>query len=68
LDADVFRLTNASWQIQPIEQGAGDLDRGTGSVEFSRSKAPLDAGDHSLCPTLIALVAVIPLGTAFRSI
>jgi len=27
-------LTNASWQIQPIEPGVGGLGRGTGSVEF----------------------------------
>jgi hypothetical protein len=39
-DADVFRLTNASLQIQPIEPGAGDPGRGTGSVEF-----PSKAGD-----------------------
>jgi hypothetical protein len=40
-DADVFRLTNANLRIQAIEPGAGDQDRGIGSVEFARSKAPL---------------------------
>jgi hypothetical protein len=35
-DAGVFRLTNATLQIQPIEPGAGDPGLGTGSVEFAR--------------------------------
>jgi len=36
-------LTNASWQIQPIEPGAGDPGRGIGSAKCPRSKAPLRA-------------------------
>jgi catechol 2,3-dioxygenase-like lactoylglutathione lyase family enzyme len=42
-----FRLTNANLQIQPMERDAGDLGRGTGSVEFGYSKAPLHGSINS---------------------
>src|SRR5262245_54999970 len=54
IGCDVFRLTNASLQIRPIEPGAWDPDRGIGSVEFSRLKAPLPAGNERLSGSVSA--------------